>query len=324
MKNQSINYFNLKTILFISLFLICSCFVNAQIKIDADGRVALHSTTTSTACNIWLHGLTILQNDYDGRMIFGNDYSNPEFYPGTNNTGKIGKLNYQFQYIYGYAIYGNGTYLGSDKRIKENFRSIDQPLSKILQMNGQKYDFISEASDTIGTEKEKQKRAAMKKNRLGFIAQDLEKIVPEAVLYEEDADKYYIEYSAIIPVIVEAMKEQQTTIEKLNARIETLEGNSAKEKSATIDGTTPASLNQNIPNPFSENTTINMYIPNTVSRATLYIYNMQGEQIKYIAVNERGKTSVTIEGRTLKAGMYLYTLITDGKEVDTKKMILTK
>jgi hypothetical protein len=32
----------------------------------------------------------------------------------------------------------------------------------------------------------------------------------------------------------------------------------------------------------------------------------------------------TIEGHTLKAGMYLYTLIADGKEVDTKKMILTK
>jgi len=92
----------------------------------------------------------------------------------------------------------------------------------------------------------------------------------------------------------------------------------------TIDSDTPASLNQNIPNPFSENTTINMYLPNTVSRTTLYIYNMQGEQIKQIAVTERGNTSVTIEGHTLKAGMYLYTLIADGKEVDTKRMILTK
>jgi len=51
---------------------------------------------------------------------------------------------------------------------------------------------------------------------------------------------------------------------------------------------------------------------------------MQGEQIKYIVVNERGNTSVILEGHTLKAGMYLYTLIADSKEVDTKKMILTK
>lgn len=35
-------------------------------------------------------------------------------------------------------------------------------------------------------------------------------------------------------------------------------------------------------------------------------------------------TAVTIEGHTLQAGMYLFTLIADGKEVDTKKMILIK
>jgi hypothetical protein len=51
---------------------------------------------------------------------------------------------------------------------------------------------------------------------------------------------------------------------------------------------------------------------------------MQGEQIKHLVINERGNSSVTIEGHTLKAGMYFYTLIIDGKEVDTKKMILTK
>jgi hypothetical protein len=67
-----------------------------------------------------------------------------------------------------------------------------------------------------------------------------------------------------------------------------------------------------------------MYLPSTVSKAMLYLYNMQGEQIKSFDINERGNTLVTIEGYPLKAGMYLYTLVADGKEVDTKKMILTK
>jgi len=298
--------------------------MNAQIKIDSNGRIALHSTTTSTACNVWLRGLTILQNDYNGKMIFGNEYSNPEFYPGTNNTGKVGKTNIQFGEIRGQYHYATATLLTSDKRLKENFRSIDQPLSKILKLDGKKYDYIPENSDTIGSVWEKEKKGKLKKDKLGFVAQEVLEILPEAVFYDKEIDRYYIDYNAIIPVIVEAMKEQQITIEKLNARIETLEGNSAKEKSATIDNTTPATLNQNIPNPFSVNTSIEMYVPNTVSRATLYIYNMQGEQIKYIAVSERGNTAVILEGHTLKAGMYLYTLITDGKEVDTKKMILTK
>jgi hypothetical protein len=42
------------------------------------------------------------------------------------------------------------------------------------------------------------------------------------------------------------------------------------------------------------------------------------------AINQRGSGSITIQANELKAGMYLYTLIADGAEVGTKKMILTK
>lgn len=38
----------------------------------------------------------------------------------------------------------------------------------------------------------------------------------------------------------------------------------------------------------------------------------------------RGEASITIDGGSLNAGMYLYALIADGKVVDTKRMILTK
>jgi hypothetical protein len=255
-------------------------------------------------------------------------YATCQIYPDETNSAYMGIANNRFLYVYSQNVdatnyYANGVRFQSDKRIKENFRTIDNPLIKLLQLKGMKYDYILESSDSVGTEKEKQKNSKLKKNRLGFLAQDVEGILPEAVFYDQDADKYYIEYNAIIPVIVEAMKEQQTTIEGLKSRIDVLENSSAKQKSATIDGMIQASLNQNIPNPFNTKTNIEMYLPNTVSLATLYIYNMQGVQIKQIVVNARGNTSVTIEGNSLKAGMYLYTLIADGKEVDTKKMILT-
>ena len=57
-------------------------------------------------------------------------------------------------------------------------------------MNGLKYDFIENETDSISDEKEKQKLSKLKKDRIGFIAQDLEKLFPEAVLYDEEADKY--------------------------------------------------------------------------------------------------------------------------------------
>jgi hypothetical protein len=297
--------------------------VNAQIKIDANGRVGLHTSTTTTSADVLVYGILQFKNSSATTLTINATYS-PVISPGTAATGLIGTSSYPFQDVYSYNVRGYNLYTqyttlhASDKRFKENFRNIEKPLNKILQLTGRKYDYIPDKYDTIGTEKERQKKTEMKKNKLGFVAQEVKDILPEAVIYEEDEDRYYIDYNAVIPVLVEAIKE-------LNTEIETLK-NSPKEKSASIgeENGEPATLNQNIPNPFNENTTINMYLPNTVSRATLYIYNIQGEQIKYIAVNERGNTSVTIEGHTLKAGMYLYTLIADGKEVDTKRMILTK
>ena len=67
-----------------------------------------------------------------------------------------------------------------------------------------------------------------------------------------------------------------------------------------------------------------MLIPEEVTSATLYVYDMQGAQKKSITINERGNTSVTISGGEFIAGMYMYTLLADGKEVDTKRMILTE
>ncbi|MBN1927239.1 MAG: tail fiber domain-containing protein [Prolixibacteraceae bacterium] len=316
------------------VLLLCMAFLpfglKAQIKIDSNGKVGLHSTTTSTSADVLIMGSARIQNSYGGYVYFGSNYSAPEIRPGTATTGSLGTSNYPFSelrayYVRGYYLYNQySTLHASDQRLKDNFRIIESPLNKVLLMNGQKYDYISEPFDTIGDEKEKQKRVKMKKDKLGFVAQELKEILPEAVVYEEDEDRYYIDYDAIIPVLTEAIKEQQTTIEELTARIEALESKTVKEKSASLDETAEASLSQNTPNPFSSATTINMYLPETVTKAVLYIYTMQGEQVKSFDITERGNTSVTIEGYTLKAGMYLYTLITDGREVDTKKMILTK
>ena len=87
-------------------------------------------------------------------------------------------------------------------------------------------------------------------------------------------------------------------------------------------GNETATLAQNVPIPFGTTTRIGIFLPQTVSNARLYVYNMQGAQIRSFNINDRGNTHVTIEGYSLEAGMYLYTLVADGKEVDTKKMIL--
>ena len=84
-----------------------------------------------------------------------------------------------------------------------------------------------------------------------------------------------------------------------------------------------AVLYQNTPNPFSSNTEISCYIPQVLNNALIYVYNLQGVQLKSFPVTQ-GISTVTINASELPAGMYLYTLVVDGVIVDTKRMILTK
>ena len=52
------------------------------------------------------------------------------------------------------------------------------------------------------------------------------------------------------------------------------------------------------------------------------VFNMQGALMKQMPI-QRQQQRVIINGSELTAGMYLYSLIIDGKEIDTKRMILT-
>jgi hypothetical protein len=82
-------------------------------------------------------------------------------------------------------------------------------------------------------------------------------------------------------------------------------------------------LEQNAPNPFHQQTTIGYTIADNCQNSSLHIYNLNGKEIRSYVITQKGKGNITIEAGNLQAGMYLYTLICDGKEIATKKMILT-
>ncbi len=82
-------------------------------------------------------------------------------------------------------------------------------------------------------------------------------------------------------------------------------------------------LNQNIPNPFSQNTIISCYVPTTAKGASISIFDLNGQLLKSFTMPTTGFNQITITGGTLAAGDYLYTLFVDGQKIDTKKMTLT-
>jgi hypothetical protein len=83
------------------------------------------------------------------------------------------------------------------------------------------------------------------------------------------------------------------------------------------------SLEQNQPNPFHENTTIRYYLPSGTHSASIAISDMNGVQLKTFDLSGgRGAGQVLIGGGAFAAGTYVYTLTVNGKQVDSKRLML--
>jgi myo-inositol-hexaphosphate 3-phosphohydrolase len=118
----------------------------------------------------------------------------------------------------------------------------------------------------------------------------------------------------------------------LQQQINELKGNNATFRSSENEtGTTgivnpvisQSKLSQNAPNPFTNQTEIKYFVETGVKNAYICIFDMQGKMLQKINA-ATGQNSIMIQGSTLQAGIYLYSLVADGQEVDTKRMILTK
>ena len=169
---------------------------------------------------------------------------------------------------------------------------------------------------------------ALEKNHYGLMAAQLQQIYPDLV-YENQQGDLCINYIEMIPLLVESIKELKTEIATLQrgntggAVVMTRAAYSDTDIEESTAITIPM-LKQNNPNPFTENTVIEYTLPESIQNANIYIYDMNGKQIEQIVLTERGESSITVNGGQLSAGMYLYSLIADGKVIDTKRMILTK
>jgi len=124
---------------------------------------------------------------------------------------------------------------------------------------------------------------------------------------------------------MEIVTNQVSSLE-LNENLDTLSGKS--KTSGSLNNNTElnkiAVLFQNTPNPFNQITTIGYFLPSNVESASINIYNIQGLKVKSYPIHDRGNGIITIKtGDLSTAGIYLYTLITDGIVIDTKRLILT-
>jgi endosialidase-like protein len=98
-----------------------------------------------------------------------------------------------------------------------------------------------------------------------------------------------------------------------------------QSESSTVDGQqSSASLQQNIPNPYNQLTTIGYTLPKIFSSAQIIITDNLGKTIKEISLSHSQQGSVDIKAAMLAFGSYNYSLIVDGKFINAKRMILSK
>lgn len=164
------------------------------------------------------------------------------------------------------------------------------------------------------------------RSHYGFSAEQVESAFPELVYENEDGTKL-INYKELIPILVESINELRAEVALLKASDETIKMTprqiSSLEAPTSVKVNTNAALSQNVPNPFSEGTTINFTLPQDSQNAFIYIFDMAGKMQKQIPVNA-SMHSVNINGFELTPGMYIYSLVVNAKEIDTKRMIISK
>jgi hypothetical protein len=101
----------------------------------------------------------------------------------------------------------------SDKNKKENIKPLSSSLDKLMNINGYSY--------SLKQSNEEKSKGIKQETTYGVLAQEVETVLPE-IIEKNDDGEYFVSYTEFIPVLIEAIKEQQQTIEKLQEEVNQL------------------------------------------------------------------------------------------------------
>ena len=313
-----------------------SVAIGAQSSVTASNTIVLGSTKPGYMVTVVI-GATAPSSSYG--TLWGSG--------GTSSTGP-----YKLE-VNGDAWISNAWY-ASDQRFKKNIEKMANARDIIRQLNPVKYEYrddlyfpkTSEKSDPV-------KMNFSKGQQIGFLAQELQKQIPQAVM--DRGDGYLaVNYNDLFGVVVQGMKEQDSDIVNLNTKIDSISkqnislvsiiesltsrlsaleqamkmtsGNTSITNGSSINASSKqAYMEQNSPNPFSENTLVKYFIPENINTAKVAVISSDNaHEIVSFTINQKGSGNLIISGNTLTPGNYILQLIVDGMVVDTKKMLLIR
>ncbi len=251
-----------------------------------------------------------------GRVTVGTDTSPDYLLEVTGSAGKPGG-----------GFWSNS----SDRRLKKDIEDYKDGLQELLQIRPVWYRY----NGKFGLPPEER--------YVGVIAQEIQEVAPYTVTPYMETDEEtgesgeYLSYNgtAVTYMLVNAVQEQQKTIEEQQTEIEELKkliysllenkdsGSSNPQLNEQATSLTDAQLFPNQPNPFTEKTLIRYYIPEGSVKSEIRITSLAGKVIKAVPVQATGEGQLTVNAQSLSAGTYLYSLLVDGELIATEKMVLT-
>lgn len=233
-------------------------------------------------------------------------------------------------WLQGKSYFSQMPVFASDIKLKKEIENYSNALDKVLKLQAKVYKFKDEYAHLGFNSKDIQ---------IGYIAEEVKAVLPELVSslsnIVKDKDGKSLEfigvnYISIIPLVTQAIKEQQTQIEDIKSENQML-----KERLANIEkmiGIKNEGLNEikdalfdPNPNPSNGNTEIKYQLSQEYSNAYITIMGLDGKKIVSYKLNaQKGKSSINADLSKLASGTYLYSLVAGERVIDSKKVQIGK
>lgn len=267
-----------------------------------------------------------MQATKEPTILWGNTGINLEFRNGTGQTD-CGDLivsigNSAANGSRGIEVNGDistdGLWQNEEQGLERNGGTeIERALDKVLALNGVKHE-----------------------NNYALDFDNLERVMPDLVVEKAEGVRS-MNLGAMMPVVVEAFKDQQELIDtqydiieeqrtemdameirmqRLEALVNNLSGDSKAQVLPVDKG---VRLAANRPNPFDQVTTIDYVLPETMSNAKLVVFGMTGQPVANYDL-KASSGNVTFDASDLGTGTYIYAIFADGEILAQKKMILQR
>ncbi len=282
--------------------------------------------------------------------------------PASGNNPPTGP-NYAGYFAGDVLVTGSALVQNSDSIIKQNIQPLQSALSIINQLKPRSFEYTTDPQYTTlnlqpGT------HYGLIAQDVETVLPDIVTTTVHPAQYDSAGNQVTpaitlkgIRYGELTAYLIAGIKEQQTQLDSMQqalaqkdsllnevfARLSALEncvdnanlcsmdartGNPAGgndfETSVELNNLPGIILDQNVPNPFAENTVITFTIPEEVSEASLIFYDTNGRVIKTTLIHERGNGKMVVYGENLSSGIYTYALVADGKVIATKQMVKTE